>query len=206
MLAPMGAGRYTRNVMSTPIHVPPDLHPLDLEPFRAYLRLLARMNMGDHLLGKVDPSDMVQQTFLDAHRQRGAFRGTDEAQLLAWLRQILAHNLADAGRALNRAKRDPAREQAIRADLDASSARFENWMIAEQSAPDKRLQSHERLAKLALALERLPADQRTAMTMRHCQGRTLAEIAKTLDCSPPTVTGLLQEGTDQMRTLLAELV
>jgi RNA polymerase sigma-70 factor (ECF subfamily) len=94
-----------------------------LERYRAYLRLLARMLLDPRLQSKLDPSDVVQQTLLQAHQARNDFRGRSEAELAAWLRQILARNLAHAVRDLGRAKRDIGRERSLEAALDASSAR-----------------------------------------------------------------------------------
>src|ERR1700674_511120 len=61
-----------------------------LEQYRNYLSLLARLQIGRRLQGKVDPADMVQETFLEAYRQFGRFRGDSEMELTAWLRAILA--------------------------------------------------------------------------------------------------------------------
>ena len=66
--------------------------------YRQYLRLLAEAQLGRHLRGKCDPSDLVQQTLLEAHRDFPAFQGTHETELLAWLRRILAHNLFNEAR------------------------------------------------------------------------------------------------------------
>src|SRR5437660_12925892 len=66
-----------------------------LEMYRRYLKLLARVQIGQRLQGKVDASDLVQETFLEAHQNFGRFRGTTEPELVRWLRQILAANLAD---------------------------------------------------------------------------------------------------------------
>src|SRR5260370_30878102 len=65
-----------------------------LELYRSYLALLARLQIGRRLQGKVDAGDLVQDTFLEAHRHFGEFRGTVEAELVCWLRQILAGRLA----------------------------------------------------------------------------------------------------------------
>src|SRR5262245_43843769 len=61
-----------------------------LEHYRNYLTLLARLHIGRRLRGKVDPADLVQEAFLEAHRHFARFLGTVEAEFIAWLRQILA--------------------------------------------------------------------------------------------------------------------
>src|SRR5262245_17814694 len=69
-----------------------------LEAFRPYLLTIAREEMDSVLLPKAGASDLVQETFLEAQRDLGVFRGQSEPELLAWLRQILLHNLANFGR------------------------------------------------------------------------------------------------------------
>ena len=67
-----------------------------VESYREYLRLLARLNLDTRLRGRIDPSDLVQQTLLKAHEKRDQFRGKSDAELAAWLRAILANQIADA--------------------------------------------------------------------------------------------------------------
>jgi RNA polymerase sigma-70 factor (ECF subfamily) len=170
----------------------------DLEQFRSYLRLLARMGLGRRLQSMLDASDLVQQTLLEAHQDLGHFRGQDEAVLAAWLRQVLARNLANAARDLGRHKRDVARERS----LEDSAARLEGWLAAEQSSPSQGAVRRENAVQLAQALEALPANQRDAVVLRHFEGLSLADIAARLGCTTAAVTGLLHRGLKNLRQRL----
>ena len=101
-----------------------------LEGYRNYLRMLARIQIGRRLQGKVDASDIVQEAFLDAHRYFPNFRGTDEAQLMKWLREILAGTLSNqVRRFFGTQARDPRMEIGIAADLDQSSYGLANLLV-----------------------------------------------------------------------------
>ena len=179
-----------------------DTPGLGLERFREYLHLLARQHIGAQLRAKLDPSDLVQQTLLEAHRKRDQFRGRSDAELAGWLRKLLACTLADAVRALGRAKRDVARERSLESALEQSSARIEAWLVAEQSSPSQQAMRHEQAVRLADALAKLPASQREALELRHCQGWSLAEISRHMGRTPAAVAGLLKRGARQLRLLL----
>jgi RNA polymerase sigma-70 factor (ECF subfamily) len=177
---------------------------LAVEQYRNYLLLLARMQLGQHLQAKLDASDVVQQTMLEAHRQRPMFRGSSTPQFLAWLRRLLAGTLADAVKNLNRAKRDVARERSLEAALDQSAEQLGAWLAADQSSPSEQADRHEQAAILAGVLMQLPEAQRQALVLRHCQGLSVAEISEQIGRSPTAVAGLLKRGSRQLRVLMSD--
>ena len=124
---------------------------------------------------------------------------------VAWLRQILARNLANVVRDLRRVKRDVAREQELRADLDESASRLEAWLAVEQSSPSQQVERQERAVRLAEALAALPANQREAIVLRHWHGCSLCEISERLGCTTAAVTGLLHRGLRKLRQSLHDL-
>jgi DNA-directed RNA polymerase specialized sigma24 family protein len=73
-----------------------------LEDYRDYLRLLARSRVGRDLRVRLDPSDLVQETLLEAQRDFRQFLGASDAELGVWLRRILVRNLADHGTTVRR--------------------------------------------------------------------------------------------------------
>ncbi len=177
----------------------PDEPPL--ESYHSYLRLLTRLHLDDRLRGKVDPSDVVQQTMLRAVQGWDQFRGAAPAQRIAWLRQILAHVLANLRRDLHRDKRDVSREIDVAA-LDRSSLRLESLAPAEQTSPSDAADRAEMVLRLAAALEELPPDQREAVARHYLLGQSLAEVGEALGRSQAAVAGLLQRGLRKLRQLL----
>jgi RNA polymerase sigma-70 factor (ECF subfamily) len=148
-----------------------------LPEYQDYLCLLARAWLGPRWQARLDPSDLVQQTLLEAHRDFDAFRGSTAGELAAWLRRVLARNLAGAARDLGRHKRDPARERSLEQELDDSSARLEAWLADSGLAPPDLAARNEELARLAALLAALPEAQRQAVELRHLHGWSLDAIA-----------------------------
>lgn len=175
-----------------------------LAAYREYLRVLARLQLGGRLQGKLDASDLVQQTILLAHAGRTQFRGATEAEWLGWLRAILANALAAASRGFETAAREVGRERSLEAELERSSDRLEGLLAADLSSPSEGAARGESLLRLARALALLPDDQRRVIELHHLKGQTVAAVAAEVGRTRPAVAGLLFRGLKRLRELLAE--
>jgi RNA polymerase sigma-70 factor (ECF subfamily) len=174
-----------------------------LELYRRYLTLLARVQIGQRLQGKVDASDLVQETFLDAHRGFPRFRGTTEAELVRWLRQILAAKLADLlRRYLGTAGRDVRLEREIADALDRSSVLLDRGLMAPQSSPSQQAARREQAVLLANALGELPEDYREVIVLRHLEGLKFPEVAQRMGRSLDSVEKLWLRALARLRQLL----
>jgi RNA polymerase sigma-70 factor (ECF subfamily) len=174
------------------------------ERYRNYLQLLARTQIDLHLQGRLDPADLVQATFLDACRDFPQFRGTTEAELLAWLRQLLLSNLARQVRTPKRdARRAVSRDQHLAA-LQTSSAQFEAALTGRSPWVRARVRQDERITQVADRLAQLPADYREVLVLRNLEGLGFAEVARRMGRTTGAVRRLWVQALDQFRHLLEQ--
>jgi RNA polymerase sigma-70 factor (ECF subfamily) len=175
-----------------------------LELYRNYLTLLARLQIGRRLRGKVDAADLVQETFLKAHRDFARFRGGSEAELVCWLRRILAFSLALLVRHYcGTRRRDVRRECEL--ELEQSSRILDHGLLARDSSPSQRAARREQAVVLADALEQLPADYREAIILRHMEGLSFPDVARHMGRSVDSVKKLWIRGLVQLRHVLGEV-
>lgn len=176
----------------------------DFERYRNYLRVLAEIHLGSQLRAKVDASDIVQISLLEAHQDWQKAKFGSEGELLAWLRTILAHNLSNEGRRYRSKGRDLTRERSLAADVEHSSAQLVKLLASEQSTPSQQAVRNENATRLAAALAQLPETQRQAVVLKHFHKRSTAEIAVQLERTEQAVAGLLKRGLQRLRELMAE--
>ena len=176
------------------------------ERYRSYLLVLARTNLRTWgpAANKLDPSDVVQDALLRAHKALPQFQGTTSAELQAWLRKILETQLVDAVRYWHRGKRDAQLERSIHESVNDSVRRIER-LAANQTSPSQHVLRHEIALRLTDALTALPEDQRTAVELHHLSGYTVAETAERMGRTKPAVAGLLRRGLAQLRESLKDL-
>jgi RNA polymerase sigma-70 factor (ECF subfamily) len=175
-----------------------------LELYRNYLRLQARTLIGRALQVRLDRSDLVQETFLEAARDFAAFAGTSEAELIAWLRQILIRNLADQVRHSQADKRDVRRQESLEVLLEQSRQAAEQALAQAGSSPSVQAGRREQAVLLADALEALPSDYREVILLRHVEHLKFEEIAGRLDRSPGAVRMLWTRALERLHRLLEE--
>ena len=148
-----------------------------LNGFRDYLGLVARSELSQDLASKLSASDLVQETFLGAHRDFAHFRGQTKGDLRGWLRGILINNLGRVRRHYrDTEKRSIGREQT----LDVASVT--GWMdIPDDSAtPASHAVRREELTSVVAALQSLPEPQRSVVVWHQCDGETFEAIGRRL--------------------------
>src|SRR5262245_53444631 len=168
-----------------------------LEAARQYLVTIARQELEAELRAKNSASDLVQETFVEAQRDFGQFQGETEAELLAWLRQLLLHRVGKLRRRYrDTQKRRLTREVALGGD-DSSDGPAAG-LAANTLSPSGQAMEHEQDETLRAALGRLPEDYRRVITLRYEEQLPFEEIGRLLQRSPDAARKLWARAVERL--------
>jgi RNA polymerase sigma-70 factor (ECF subfamily) len=173
-----------------------------------YLKLLVATQLDSRLRGRVSPSDIVQDTFFEAHRDFKQFRGQSTAEFVSWLRRIVVHNiLRVVEQHLLTEKRDVRREvslEEIGRRLEQSTARLETLLAVESDSPSRHAVEREHEVLLADALAELPPDYRDVIVLRHIDGLPFDGVAERMNRTVGAVRMLWLRALKRLREELQE--
>ncbi len=173
-----------------------------LEQFRNYLRLLARTGIDTTLRGKADASDLVQETMLKATQHFDSFRGRSEAELAAWLRQILAQCLIHHARHYRASTRRADRERSLTDLLDRSSMQLSALAVRRNSLSESLPRGRDAGVILAEAMAELSVDHREVITLRNLEQLEWAQVAAKMGRSADAARMLWLRALKQLRPLV----
>lgn len=176
-----------------------------LQSYRSYLMLLARVQIDRRLQGKAGASDLVQDTFLHAHRAFDQFQGNTEGELLAWLRQILVNRLMSLIRRYSAARRKAdLLQQQLQADVDGSAVHLSRAIPSQENTPSENAMRRESSVLLADALERLPEHYREVIILHHLEGMKFEQVAGRLGKTAAAAQRMWIRALVKLRELVEE--
>ena len=174
------------------------------EMCRNYLGIVARSQVETWLRVKVDASDLVQQTMLEAHRDFARFEGGSEGEWLAWLREILKHNAADFVRHYRgTAKRQARREVRFRDPADSLSPGVPEAAAADATPSQEFLQLDNEL-RVTAAVAELSPDYREVIVLRNLQRLSFNEVAERMGRTRPAVQMLWMRAIKKLQESMGE--
>lgn len=172
-----------------------------LEQQRDRFRVVARQKLDSVLKQRIDPSDVIQQTFLEAKRDFHGFKGEAPEQFIAWLNKIFENNVANTIQFhLLAHKRSILRERPIN-HLGRSTGI--DPLSGKELSPSQLLAQRELKEFMKRSVDLLPVSEREAIRLRYLQDLSLTEIAEQLNRSKQAVAGLLKRGLRRLRAQLA---
>jgi RNA polymerase sigma-70 factor (ECF subfamily) len=172
-----------------------------LEACRGYLLLIARQELDPELRAKGSASDLVQETFIEAQRDFAQFHGDAEAELLAWLRQMLLNNVRDFTRRHRFAdKRDIDREVSLDCAWAAGHSDF--LFVSDSASPSEKVILSEKAQIVQDAMKRLSDDHRRVLLLRYREGLSFEEIGPLMERSANAARKLWLRAIEHMEAEL----
>lgn len=170
---------------------------------RNYVSFVARAQVETWLRRKVDASDIVQQTMLEAHRAFDQFRGESEQEWLAWLKRILNNNAADFVRHYRTTqKRRVSREVPLERQVDGEEVRFEP--AAPIDSPSQLVMQYEDEIRLADAISQLSEDHQEVILLRNVQRLPFEDVAEQMNRTRPATQMLWMRAIKKLQQLLKD--
>jgi RNA polymerase sigma-70 factor (ECF subfamily) len=153
---------------------------------RQRLKQVVAVRLDARLKPRVDPSDVIQETLVEAARRFSDYLRTRPLPFYPWLRQIALDQIVRVHRRHVRAERRSVRQETALAPLlsDESIQQLAGRLRSRGSAPDRRLLRSEARGQVRAALDRLSADDREVLVLRYLEQLTGPEVAAILGISP----------------------
>ena len=169
-----------------------------------YLRSVANSQLDRRLRRRLNPSDIVQEAMLAAHRDFKLFRGQTEQELRSWLRAILIHVLHRCfDRHVKVSKRDVRREVSIdetNSRGDHSAVRMASMLVSHVDSPSTMMRDKEDKNEFSNRLKRLRPDYQQVIQLRLIQGLSFEEVAKEMNRSSGAVRMLWLRALDAFKS------
>ncbi len=142
--------------------------------------------------------DVTQEAFIKAYRALPGFRG--DSAFYTWLYRISVNTAKNY--LISRSRRPPG------VDIDAEDAEhFESATALKEFATPEHLLFKDEIEKTVFdAIEQLPSDLRTAITLRELEGLSYEEIAQSMDCPVGTVRSRIFRARDAIQKKLEPLL
>ncbi len=171
-----------------------------LEYCRPYLLAVANQQLASDIQAKIGASDLVQDTLMEAQRDFAHFHGRTEDEVLAWLRQVLLHNVAN----LVRQYRDTDKRQVQREISlgEASAEELLRGLVDEGSSPSEVARGRERDEALERALVQLPEVYRQVIQWRTYERCSFEEVGRRLQRSAGAARKIWARAIEQLQEIL----
>jgi RNA polymerase sigma-70 factor (ECF subfamily) len=172
-----------------------------LEAYRGYLLVIADKELDGDLKAKGGASDLVQETFLQAHGDFEQFLGHSSPEIKAWLRALLLHRVANFTRRFRHTEKRAVQYEVGLMPTDSQS--HHGIALADRIAtPSRQVMAREQMQAIQRALDDLPGDYRQVVTLRYQEQKSFDEIGVAMQRSSEAVRKLWWRAIERMQQSL----
>lgn len=175
-----------------------------LQRHRARLRHMVAVRLDSRLAGRVDPSDVVQEALMEAHRGLDEYLRSRPVAFYPWLRALAQDRLVELYREHVRAQKRSVRREEPLPLPDASAMELAGRLVARGSGPGVGMLREEVRQLVHRALARLPERDREVLVLRHLEQLSVGEVAAILGTTEGAVSVRLLRALRKLREFLGE--
>ncbi len=173
---------------------------------RGKLRRMVELRMSPRLKGRVDASDVIQETFVEAARVMARTGINSEIPVHVWLRRLANQKLIQAHRQHEIAAcRAAGREQRVQDAVQASSISIARFLVGNVTSPSNVVMRDEKRKLLELALEEMDSLDREVLMLRHFEHLSGPESAEILGISDEAVKKRYVRALEKLQRIMARL-
>jgi RNA polymerase sigma-70 factor (ECF subfamily) len=175
--------------------------------YRSRLKRMVKLRMDPRVQGRVDPSDVVQEAYIEAERQLRDYLNDPQLPVFLWLRLVAGQRLTVAHRRhLGVQARDAGREVSIyRGPIpEASSAALAAQLLGRLTTPSQAAARAELKLRVQEALNDLDPIDREVLVLRHFEQLGNAETAAVLGIGPTAACNRYVRALERLRTVLGD--
>ena len=176
-----------------------------LERYRPRLRRMIKLRLDRRLQGRVDPSDVIQEAYLEVSRKLVEYLGDPSMPFFLWLRLVSGQKLALVHRQhLGVQARDAGREVSLhRGPLpEATSAALAAQLIGHRTSPSQAAAKAELKIRLQDALNSMEELDREVLALRHFEQLTNVETARALGISETAACNRYVRALERLKKIL----
>jgi RNA polymerase sigma-70 factor (ECF subfamily) len=165
---------------------------------------MIRVRLDPRVRSRIDPSDVVQDTFLVAATRLATYAATRPLPFYPWLRQIAVDRLIDIHRRDVVAKKRSVAREEVPTLSRTSSLNLARRLVSATDEPDAKLQRQDEAERVRVALTRLKTPDQEILIMRYLEDLTTTETASALGIKESTAKVRLLRAIQRLRRVLDE--
>jgi RNA polymerase sigma-70 factor (ECF subfamily) len=176
-----------------------------LERYRPRLRRMIKLRLDRRLQGRIDPSDVIQEAYLDVSRKLAEYLGDPSMPFFLWLRLVTGQKLALVHRQhLGVQARDAGREVSLHRGAlpEATSAALAAQLIGKHTSPSQAAVRAELRIRLQEALNSMEELDREVLALRHFEQLTNVETARALGISETAACNRYVRALERLKKIL----
>jgi RNA polymerase sigma-70 factor, ECF subfamily len=176
--------------------------------YRDRLRRMVRLRLDRRLQGRIDPSDVLQDAYLDVARRAGEYIANPSIPVFLWLRLITGQRLAALHRQhLGAQMRDAGQEVSLHRGAlpQATSASLAALLLGRLTSPTQAAQRAEMQIRLQEVINAMDPIDREVLTLRHFEELSNVETAQVLGIQKSAASNRYLRALKRLKDTLASM-